>query len=55
MSKRRVYPPHHRHSPVGYELPMSYERAPVVQMASPSEVDKCREPIPTGEEGGERA
>ena len=48
------YNPHRRHSSIGYESPMSYERKHATQAASSSKTENDREPIATGKEGGER-
>ena len=48
------YNPHRRHSSIGYESPINFERQHSAQIASSSETEKGREPIPIAEGGGER-
>ena len=48
------YNPHRRHSSIGYESPINFERTHAAQVALSSETEKGRELIPTGEQGGER-
>ena len=48
------YNPHRRHSSIGYESPINFERKHAAQVALSSETEKRRELIPTGEGGGER-
>lgn len=48
------YNPHRRHSSIGYESPMSYERKHAARVGSPFETKRVGELIPTGE-GGDRA
>ena len=48
------YNPHRRHSSIGYESPINFERTHAAQVALSSETEKGRGLIPTGEQRGER-
>ena len=48
------YNPHRRHSSIGYESPINFERKHAAQASLSSETEQGGDLIPTGEEGGAR-